>query len=79
MNRQIESMTKCRIGVHNIRVWRTAESLAEAASHDDRIFQDVRGSNQVEIAEWLAGQPKVAAVEVVDDFGCGVLIYPDWP
>ena len=81
MNRQIESMTKFRAGPYTVRVWRSAETLAqaEAQSFSFDTPNSISGATAADIAEQMAGVKGVAAVEVVDDFGCGVLIYPDWP
>jgi hypothetical protein len=79
MNRQIESITKFRVGPFNVRVWRKADTLVEADAHDMRDFLDVAGFDEAEIADLIATRPNVAAVEVTNDFGNGVIIYPDWP
>lgn len=77
MNRQIESMRRFEYGPYIVRVWRTAADLEEAESHG-RIYPP-RGLSRVELAKWVAKEiPKVSAVEVIDQHGNGVLIYPDW-
>lgn len=83
-NPQFESMTRLHINDHSVRVWRTEKSLADAAAasnEDLRILakameEKISGAHQ--IAEMIAVLPRVAAIEVLDYKGDGVLHYPDW-
>lgn len=66
-----------------VRVWRTEESLdaANAATNDDvRELVKAKGLKltKQELALAVVALGRVAAVEVVDECGDGVLFYPDW-
>lgn len=75
-NRQYESIAKFRSGPYSVRVWRTATSVENAMGHGHMAFGT--GWSMNELAEKIAEHPSVAAVEVTEDNGCGIIIYPDW-
>lgn len=83
MNRQLESMTRLQIGGLRARIWRTESDLAHVNNED---LQDLGLELNArweppeinDVAERLAALDRVSAVEVLDYYGNGVLIYPDW-
>lgn len=79
--RVIESMTKLSVLEKTIRVWRAESVLRDAYDNSD--LQAICSVNMHlpihVIAETIAKQPRVNAVEVLSGDGNGVLIYPEWP
>ncbi len=87
--RVIESMTCVRRMAHlgpcetmcRFRIWRHEEEIRDVYDNDDLIsvIRDSE-SSAIGIAQFVACQPRVNAVEVVDEeTGNGTCIYPDWP
>lgn len=95
MPRVIESMTKYIIqwGFEylTIRVWRNEGRVSDKYNNDDillAVSTYARGISSpdttkspplAKIVEELSKLPRVNAVEVVDQSGNGILIYPEWP
>lgn len=79
--RIIESMTKISILNKTVRVWRNESVLRDAYDNADldAICQVNMHLPIHIIAEVLANQTRVNAVEVLNEDGSGVLIYPEWP
>lgn len=91
-NRQIESMTRLKVARLTIRVWRTEEQSAVIDNRDLLYWQsrwkgnvtDVEFSKEYEgalmtkLAEELEKFPRIAAIEILNLDGNGILIYPDW-
>lgn len=86
-NRVYEVMTKMKVYGHNVRIWSSVEDLNHTALCREDLFEARalyehktwgQPTSQNEVAEHFSGLRNVAAVEVVDDNGQGVLIYPDW-
>jgi hypothetical protein len=80
MNRQLESMTKGNTERFTVRVWRTEDSFDVINNSD--IESEIKKCHYYQtpqqVAEDLEKIPRVAAVEVLDTSGNGVLVYPDW-
>jgi hypothetical protein len=79
-NRVYESMTRFFKEGYTVRVWRSEESLKPAPTDDIKWALalapiDSEPADLVAIVEAL---PRVVAVEVLDDDGNGILLYPDW-
>lgn len=80
--RIIESMFKvCLPNGMTIRVWRNETELRSTYDNNDiNIVANLNTHLQLhEMAELVCKLPRVNAVEVLDAYGDGVLIYPDWP
>lgn len=88
-NRQLEIMTKLTVFNFTVRIWSTTDDLANEhpIQHDLYLksleFMHEGGlmlpKTKAQVAEYFAGLPNVAAVEVLSPYtGEGVLIYPDW-
>lgn len=66
-----------------VRVWRGEETLEAAAAPDrrdiyaviEKLGPDAGALAMIAAIERL---PRVAAVEVLDEFGNGALLYPNW-
>jgi hypothetical protein len=82
MNRQLESMTKVRLGRWVVRVWRTEADLSKLDNNDIHALGAKLCNSEQPDAQGIAHEfeklPRVSAVEVVDWLGNGILIYPDW-
>jgi len=80
MNRQLESITKGTTERFTVRVWRTEDSLDGINNSD--IQSEIKKCHyyqtQQQVAEDLEKFPRVAAVEVLDTNGNGIVVYPDW-
>ena len=81
-NREFESLTQVQIpGGGSCRVWRT-EASWEAALIPDRndILRVVKDNWPSPLALGLALEalPRVSAIAIVDRFGNGATLYPDW-
>jgi hypothetical protein len=79
-NRVYESMTRVQAGRFSVRVWREEKCLEPQSNDDLRAALeaaplDATAPDLIAIAEAL---PRVVAVEVLDDDGNGILLYPDW-
>lgn len=79
--RIIESMTKIQVGSKIIRVWRNEPALQASYNNSDLInlCHELSGFPIDSVASVLAEAPRVNAVEVLNEDGSGVLIYPAWP
>jgi hypothetical protein len=77
----VESMTRIRLAKGAVRVWRDQGSLEnfDTWDNDDLRRAIRRNMTTREIVEALTALPRVAAIEVLDDDGNGVVIYPEWP
>lgn len=85
----IESMAKFIHQVapwkhYTIRCWRhesdyedgrSIESIGAATS----AIRDLKTENKKEIAETILKLDRMNAVEVLDETGCGICTYKDWP
>lgn len=64
-----------------VRIWRHQDKLQD--EYDNSVLTQLifshRWRNKAELAEALAEQERVNAVEVKDEHGEGILIYPEWP
>ena len=85
MNRQLESMTRADVGVFKVRVWRTETDLSKVDNGDIHnlafdiwINMKYVPMNLGILAEEFEKLPRISAVEVLDQHGNGVIIYPDW-
>lgn len=84
MNRQLESMTRVEIGPITVRVWRTETDLSKVDNADinnlaNTLWVNMRHKPRPEeLAAEFEKLPRIAAVEVLNLKGDGVLIYPDW-
>jgi len=80
MNRQLESITKGTTERFTVRVWRTEDSLDGINNSD--IQSEIKKCHYYQthqqVAEDLEKFPRVAAVEVLDTNGNGIVVYPDW-
>jgi len=86
----IEIMTRCEVDEHVVRVWSKAE-LTESGSlteninirhaYIDTIVQGLAASHgdSWEFTQRLAEEPLIAAFEILDDYGNGVVVYTEWP
>lgn len=65
-----------------VRVWRSEASMeaAETATNEDvrTLVKESAGLSQREMAHAIVALGRVAAVEVLDETGDGILFYPDW-
>lgn len=82
----IESMTRIEMRKPNvvIRVWRQEESFDTMNRHSTQgdvmnalSATELNGFN--EIASAVLALERVNAVEVLDQYGDGVVLYKDWP
>lgn len=66
-----------------VRVWREENEVRSSYDEtNEDLLAVVRKFDpfaRKEIAEALANMPRVTAVEVTDEHGCGVVIYSEWP
>lgn len=91
MNPCFESMTSLQIGAFRIRVWREEATLEAACATDNADLHEWAGMQRADIVLHgdmphilgligaLKAFPRVAAVEIVDLEGAGVVVYNDWP
>lgn len=81
-----ESMTRITcvgpLGQFNVRIWRY-EHLAAQVYHDqlrEQVREQIKGKAEpLEIAQLLLAMGGVNAVEVLDAYGDGIVLYKDWP
>lgn len=85
MNRIYESMTRAIGWEHIVRVWREEASFKSGPDEEiRRLLQNVRlerlkGSLEVaRISQVLDALPRIAAYEILNQDGDGVVVYPDW-
>jgi hypothetical protein len=88
--RVIESMTQIvdRHGGFRVRVWRQEDSLRSVYNNED-ILEKVQSWTEFkktiggwfshELADFILKMERVNAVEVVDKFGNGIVLYSEWP
>lgn len=84
-NRQYESMTKLKVLGYTVRLWREEPDPSEVDNSDIiRLGKELDDGIYVQppsagwIAEMFSTVKRSAAVEVLNQDGNGVLIYPDW-
>lgn len=91
-NRQLEIMTKLRVAWWYIRVWRSVDSIEDCDREDLLCWQRNQyeiglgasgtAGNWIAHARGLIQQletfPRVTAIEILDDQGNGIIVYPDW-
>ena len=79
-NRVYESMTRHYVGAYTVRVWRDEKSLEPGNNDDIRAALDYAPLNATapDLVALVEALPRVVAVEVLDDDGNGILLYPDW-
>lgn len=80
-NRCYEQMTKVHIGRYRVRVWTT--TLNFICTPDLRILTlanelDHRNPAPYIISQELDKLPNIAAYEILDTEGHGIVVYPDW-
>lgn len=76
-NRIMESMTRIEKTNYIVRVWRKEESLRPCDNAD--IIRATAGiEERTDLIEAIEALPRVEAIEVLDRFGNGVILYPDW-
>ena len=77
-------MTRLQAGAYVVRIWREEDSLKSACVPNradlHRLVQTLRTAESVEeMIQLVLAMARVAAVEVVDPQGNGVVAYADWP
>ena len=86
-NPVLESMTRLRIGPFTVRVWRTEARFKDVDNADllewsvklNNIFVHRCGAPTAEeLVRAACAFPRVSAAEVLDELGCGLILYPDW-
>jgi hypothetical protein len=64
-------------------VWRETDVVRNLNSYTNPDIEKLLDENSVVdlhvVAQMIAELPRVNAVEVTDQFGKGIVIYPDWP
>lgn len=82
----IESMTTVKVHEHAwlVRIWRTELHVQEKYDNDDLVakvkeINDSGKATKAGLAHEIANMPRVAAVEVKDHTGMGVVVYKEWP
>lgn len=85
MNRLYESMTRASCWDHIVRVWREEPTFRSGPDEEiARLLQNVRlerlkGVLEVSrISQVLDALDRIAAYEILDQNGHGVVVYPDW-
>lgn len=76
MNRVVESMTRVVTNLGVVRVWRTIDG----ARHVDglELLGERAWGSERELGEAIEKFSDVAAYEILDGDGNGVVVYPDW-
>jgi hypothetical protein len=78
-NKIIESMIKIVTKKFTIRVWRNVTvNLYKDFNDIQKAVDGYRGDSQETLAEIIGRLSDVAAVEVLDKDGMGIVLYPDW-
>jgi hypothetical protein len=79
----VESMTKLRIGIFDVRVWRDESEVKEYDNSDliklEKLLSGMGkpDSNEHDLAVEIANMPSVSAVEVTWE-GNGIVLYTQW-
>ncbi len=86
-NTVLESMTRLEVCGRVIRIWRDEKNLSyidnsDLETHADKIraafAPGAIGPTSAELLKGFAAFNRVSAVEVLNENGCGLLLYPDW-
>ena len=78
-NKILESMIKIVTKKFTIRVWRDVTvNLYKDFNDIQKAVDSYRGDSQETLAEIIGRLSDVAAVEVLDEDGMGIDLYPDW-
>jgi len=77
----IESMTKILTGSFVVRVWRSEKEVSNDYDNQDLVVRalSVEPVSRESLVEALSVMPRVAAIEVVNQYGNGVVAYVEWP
>jgi len=77
----IESMTKILVGSFIVRVWRSEKEVSNDYNNHDLVVRalSVQPVSRESLVEALSVMPRVAAIEVVNQYGNGVVAYVEWP
>jgi hypothetical protein len=84
----IESMKRMLFDQYTLRIWRGEDSIQSSYDFDEleenvREWVNYRNIGRGYTADMLAmfvlKQPRVNAVEVVDNRGDGIVLYREWP
>lgn len=88
MNTIYETMTKVSLGHSTVRVWRSSTVIALGPDLEIKSkIRDIQNrmydthsvvDTRLAILQEIAAMPYVEAVEVLDSYGNGGLVYPDW-
>ena len=78
-NKVIEKMIKVVYDKSTVRVWRDITINAHDNNDDvKKVIDSNRDVTQETLADIIGKLNDVAAVEVLDNDGQGVVLYPDW-
>lgn len=81
MSKIYETMTRVLCCGFAVRVWRTAPS-GDATAPDEEVrmaLEDEIWQTRSDIAERVEKITGVAAYEILDGYGNGIVCYTDWP
>jgi len=79
-NRQYESLTEIQTRIGRVRVWRSEASLGAAIRPDNRDIHSacLDPQDALSVMLELEALPRVSAIQITDENGNGVALYPDW-
>jgi hypothetical protein len=79
MSKLRESMLPINYGIYSIRIWRQEELTGPINNVDLLKVLEKEFSSAQDIADFLIELPRVNAVEVLNHFGEGIILYNNWP
>jgi len=79
-NPVFETMTKVKLGNWTIRVWREEPGFQMGADAEIQATIQKLAVKPMpsEIVHAVGALPRVAAIEIINEFGNGGIFYPDW-
>ena len=79
MSEVFETMTRGKVGIYTIRVWRESESFQFRDSECEYAIASIVASDPAAIFEAVKKISQVSKCEITNAAGQGVVWYRDWP
>jgi hypothetical protein len=79
MSEAFETMTRGRVGIYTIRVWRESDGFQCGDDECQRALLAIDAKTPEEIFEALRQLPRLSACEITTASGQGAVYYREWP
>lgn len=79
MSEVFETMTKSKVGIYTVRIWRHVDVFTFFDFDCTLLVEDIKAREPEQIFEKLKEIPNISGCEITNAAGMGGVWYKDWP